>query len=636
MKKEMKPKTKSFNILLIFFITCIILLLIFIVIPNARINGYGIAAPPNGNGDNGGVTPEPGPEAEPNGGSGGSGPSLEEPGLIAPGEIGFVAPVACGNGICEPGESYDSCFIDCCGAEGDHVFSPYHCCPGLKAISPCYPGLPCLSTGWYCMNCGDGKCSGAENPFNCPEDCGPICGNKICEPNENNINCPIDCAALCGNDICEPPIETSSNCNQDCCGEAGSAIGPPHNCCEGLKLVDYVPPGGKGVPISIKYCVDCGNHLCEEYETITNCPEDCEEEINCEDLPPISSSIEYDKGQQTIILNWRYAQGMNIKNQYIYEASRCKTTPEQQEPVCDWDLTAPRPIDSSIRTWGESISNIDSRLKFYRLGAVIEFGCKPICLFEGSESEGWYDSCTGELIKYAECSDMYAVCDKIGSKSEGWYTRTIKPVGTAGELIVWDQCSKKIKECNMKSDIMLVFGQEIEKIPREGAATSINFVINLLGPVESNNLLAEANADYVARWKCSTQSFTGTAYGMGGRGVTTGIFEMTPGYPYSVSATQNIRLIWAAKLPDHIIFDFCQQRNYMSLPLDTKLEMASDVCDSLGLGGGDFFGYWDVQEQEPVVRTCNEIKYTPGENFEVEPGGIYYFYSTESKRWTQE
>ncbi|MBS1266416.1 MAG: hypothetical protein MAG795_00383 [Candidatus Woesearchaeota archaeon] len=30
--------------------------------------------------------------------------------------------------------------------------------------------------------------------------------------------------------------------------------------------------------------------------------------------------------------------------------------------------------------------------------------CKEECKFDGTRSEGWYDSCTGELIKYADCS----------------------------------------------------------------------------------------------------------------------------------------------------------------------------------------------------------------------------------------
>ena len=36
--------------------------------------------------------------------------------------------------------------------------------------------------------------------------------------------------------------------------------------------------------------------------------------------------------------------------------------------------------------------------------------CRPECLYIGSWSEGWYDSCTKELITYAQCSACSIVC----------------------------------------------------------------------------------------------------------------------------------------------------------------------------------------------------------------------------------
>lgn len=48
--------------------------------------------------------------------------------------------------------------------------------------------------------------------------------------------------------------------------------------------------------------------------------------------------------------------------------------------------------------------------------------CRPICKETVSEREGWYNSCTKDLIGHDECSDCDVKCDKIGTGSEGWYS----------------------------------------------------------------------------------------------------------------------------------------------------------------------------------------------------------------------
>ena len=60
--------------------------------------------------------------------------------------------------------------------------------------------------------------------------------------------------------------------------------------------------------------------------------------------------------------------------------------------------------------------------------------CKPVCKAIGTSSEGWYDSCTGKLIKYANCRGCEAVCKNVGTRSEGWYS------SCNGELIVYARC----------------------------------------------------------------------------------------------------------------------------------------------------------------------------------------------------
>ena len=67
--------------------------------------------------------------------------------------------------------------------------------------------------------------------------------------------------------------------------------------------------------------------------------------------------------------------------------------------------------------------------------------CEPVCLFEGSKSEGWYDGCSEELITWEECSGCTVSCDMVGSKSEGWYS-------SCSGLVTWTVCSMGTWECD--------------------------------------------------------------------------------------------------------------------------------------------------------------------------------------------
>ena len=632
MKKEMKKQPS--NMILYVLAICLLIFLIFAIMPKETVfDGHGVAEPP---GTNGGDEPGPG-NGGPVAGNGNGGPSVEEPGIVepelfVPAEI--VPAIICGDGKCSSGETYGNCPVDCCATEGMTVSIPQHCCEGLKAVSPCYPRTPCLAYGWVCVNCGDKFCRRPENSFNCPEDCGPICGNEICEKDENYLNCPLDCVPQCGNAICEIPIENYMNCNQDCCAPAGSAVMPPYNCCPGLDLVEYHPPEMKGgVPISVRYCVDCGNHLCEEYETVKNCPEDCDVEINCDDLPKISAQASYDEIEKAVKLEWKYPKGIVVKSQTLSMAYKCKTEDDKTE--CDWLM--PVDIDKNLREWIESLSIDAAKLKFYKINSVVELGCKPICLFEGTRSEGWYDSCSGELIKYDICKGTYAECKYQGTRSEGWYKISML---TVEELIAYDFCSKKIVECSIESDIFLKFSQKLytpPKIIEAGPKTSINWLINIYGSVESTVMMNKAAADYVTRWDCSQQRFMGTARGTRLRGIYTGVFQMQQGYPYSVSATiHEKKLTWATKLPEHLTFNLCPGANYISLPLDTRLEKASEICDDpeLGMKDTNRIGIWDAEKQEIIAQTCEEIKYY-GFDFDLEPGQVYYITIPNPAIWNQ-
>lgn len=76
--------------------------------------------------------------------------------------------------------------------------------------------------------------------------------------------------------------------------------------------------------------------------------------------------------------------------------------------------------------------------------------CKPECKNVGTRSEGWYDGCSGDLIKYELCDKCGAYCGAIGTRSEGWYS-TCENEGYG--LIRWEICSKHEQSCVAKGGI---------------------------------------------------------------------------------------------------------------------------------------------------------------------------------------
>lgn len=66
--------------------------------------------------------------------------------------------------------------------------------------------------------------------------------------------------------------------------------------------------------------------------------------------------------------------------------------------------------------------------------------CPPVCMEAGSFSEGWYDTCSGELLCHARCAGEFPSCDAVGTRSEGWYT-TGDGCGLSTHLIAWTDCT---------------------------------------------------------------------------------------------------------------------------------------------------------------------------------------------------
>ncbi len=122
--------------------------------------------------------------------------------------------VYCGNGVCEQGESCNTCPGDCIGAQGGRTCEA--CFKGV-CDGQCHPmkeGLDCPDCApSYC--CGDSVCEGAEDSYNCEVDCGalPFCGDGSCGLGEDQCTCSEDCGA--------PPLDETwcnDRADNDCDG----------------------------------------------------------------------------------------------------------------------------------------------------------------------------------------------------------------------------------------------------------------------------------------------------------------------------------------------------------------------------------------------------------------------------------
>ena len=116
------------------------------------------------------------------------------------------------------------------------------------------------------------ECSSLAISMWCPDE------KTLCPTKTDEKGCSVwDC------DSCEtaPEPEPPEQCIKK--GEKG---GLGAECCEGLKEVSDCLPD-QPCPISLRYCIDCGNGKCESHENWYNCEEDCEQEEppekRCED-----------------------------------------------------------------------------------------------------------------------------------------------------------------------------------------------------------------------------------------------------------------------------------------------------------------------------------------------------------------
>lgn len=210
-----------------------------------------------------------------------------------------------------------------------------------------------------------------------------------------------------------------TQCCMPCVKEGGQTM-PPYNCCDGLSPVSDCLPG-EPCPISLRYCVACGNGTCDKHENQYNCAADCRDtscddgtEPLCDMIPPICESGE--------ILAYQSHCYLCVDPYTCAPTQWCggedKIPCSEMKDIC-W-----------YQTGDEKFGRCHKRI-----------GDVPVCRAIGTRSEGWYFEESGDLINYAFCNKEMPACFlESGNKSQGWYTVGEGPAGSA--LIVWDVCHR--------------------------------------------------------------------------------------------------------------------------------------------------------------------------------------------------
>ncbi|MCK5804373.1 MAG: hypothetical protein KAI66_16160, partial [Lentisphaeria bacterium] len=391
--------------------------------------------------------------------------------------------VNCGDDFCDValGETTTSCPIDCnqaCQEPADCEDIPWpincighwecrngQCVPVCDAPPECQTPIDCLENEWAvdcvghwgceqgrCVEvcdfetCGDDFCDslGGESVGSCPDDCQSDCEVPFdCIDNEWNIFCqghweclagmcsPICDFDTCGDGVCTPERgESETSCAADCSPQCQV----PADC---LSLPWFVDCYGHWA------CVDsicqeecdfetCGDNFCDRAggESPQSCPDDCavcvEEGMPtgfppacCAGLEPMSDCVPDSPCPGSLF--------------FCVDCGDQSCDPHENPYNCMDDCPEGCEV-GEVRDYGcPDGANVP-------WCTCEEPACQPICLYAGTDSEGWYDSCSGRLIIWATCAPSddrvhEAICRYIGTESEGWHD------GTSGAFINWDYCA---------------------------------------------------------------------------------------------------------------------------------------------------------------------------------------------------
>jgi hypothetical protein len=379
--------------------------------------------------------------------------SSESEGLCV--ATGFPA-IACGNGECEAGESYESCPLDCtatpchaigaagCCAEGvatwceDNVLHQQHCATAPEC------GWSEAAGRYGCSTDGLADPSGSFDLI-CPP-LGPKCGDGTCEEGEDMDSCFVDCPlpGYCGDGECAG-YEYYSNCPQDCLKDkcdfftqAGCCLNDTAVWCtgDGQYMASCGPAGGCGWsqydlsytcgPVIIheepsgaypRACEEysdetsCGDGECNGDEYYDNCPEDCLHDSCLFDAPSgccDGATVNYcDEGKQyqASCAHYPYC-GWSYNQDYYGCGTYGSPDPSGDQPL-DCSAYGPNTCgDGTCQTaenaiicpqdcpmWGDCEDGLCG------LGEDFD-NCPQDCVVEGCEDVPPQACCEGNVVRY--------------------------------------------------------------------------------------------------------------------------------------------------------------------------------------------------------------------------------------------
>jgi len=220
------------------------------------------------------------------------------------------------------------------------------------------------------------------------------------------------------------------------CVEAGGETwaGAP-NCCEGLKSVSDCLPE-QSCPISLRFCVDCGNGKCDSYENWYNCEKDCKKEN-----PP---ETECDEGEERY---YKCSDGTKIP-ECICENGKwvCIISPKEKCPD-----TGPGPTTCAAKI------KITFNKEVYKVGDEVKV------IIETLDSQGehipnyafyaqMYDNMWHTPDSQNTDNKGYFIYQKIAQKPAGGVTKVkfkvyTKETSSCGSVEDTEQVGFELEEC---------------------------------------------------------------------------------------------------------------------------------------------------------------------------------------------
>ena len=149
------------------------------------------------------------------------------------------------------------------------------------------------------------------------------------------------------------------------------------------------------------------------------------------------------------------------------------------------------------------------------------------------------------------------------------------------------------------------------------------------------------NADYTSYWNATEQMYKGHPYAEK-LGFSIRNFKVKPGYGYFVSVYNNTNITLLGKLPELVSYRFhigrdkngqiTSRYNYIVLPLNTTIKKASDLCNAVP--NLEKIGWWDPSTQ--TFGWSSEKCPIVFNDFNLEPGKVYWLKMSQEGNWTQE